>query len=291
MLFTACSSLSFQAQTQAEGDSFPPDGKVKNHQNNANSDGVLKILTLNVAHGRKDAFNQMFLSAETIQKNLVDIAEVLKKENADVVALQEADGPSWWSGNFDHVATLARLSGYPWHYRADHAKNWMYSYGTAILSRWPVSETIEYTFAPSPPTTTKGFLLSHMQWSYAQSEKKEMIIDVVSVHLDFSRKKVRQIQIEEMAEALAQREQPMIILGDFNSDWFSDESVVKQLAEQAKLKVYQPDGENLRTYVSKDKRLDWILISSEWEFVSYQVLPNIISDHFAVVAEVKLRKP
>ena len=26
----------------------------------------------------------------------------------DVVALQEADGPSGWSGNFDHVATLAR---------------------------------------------------------------------------------------------------------------------------------------------------------------------------------------
>ncbi|WP_455222087.1 endonuclease/exonuclease/phosphatase family protein [Kaarinaea lacus] len=293
-LLAGCSSIVTQVQTTAEGDSFPPDGNVQNDfQNNKskNTNGILKILTLNVAHGRKDAVNQMFVKTETIQKNLKDIANVLKKENADVVALQEADGPSGWSGSFDHVESIAQLAGYPWHYRADHARTWLFSYGTAVLSRWPISETIEHTFAPSPPTLNKGFLLSHMAWQPDVNTEKQLKIDIVSVHLDFSRQKVRQTQITEMAEVLSTREHPMIILGDFNSEWFSDASVVKRLADQAKLKVYEPNAENLRTYVSRDRRFDWILISDELEFVSYKVLPEIISDHLAVVAEVKLSKP
>lgn len=36
---------------------------------------VLKILTLNVAHGRKDAFNQILLSKKRIRRNLMDIVE------------------------------------------------------------------------------------------------------------------------------------------------------------------------------------------------------------------------
>ena len=80
----------------------------------------------------------------------------------------------------------------------------------------------------------------------------------------------------------------MIILGDFNSDWFSDKSVVKRLAEEGKLKVYNPQADNLHTYNSRGSRLDWILISSELEFVSYKVLQDTLSDHLAVVAEVQL---
>ena len=125
-------------------------------------DDTLKVLTLNVAHGRKDGTNQLFLSKETIEANLTDIANVLTKEDAEIVALQEADGPSGWSGNFDHVASIAKQATYPWHYRANHASSRMFTYGTAILSRLPISNTIEHTFKPSPPTLNKGFLLSRV---------------------------------------------------------------------------------------------------------------------------------
>ncbi|WP_455206592.1 endonuclease/exonuclease/phosphatase family protein [Kaarinaea lacus] len=290
VLLAACSSFSVQVQTQAEKENFPGDTNIAN-PGRENKNGVLKILTLNVAHGRKDAFNQMFVSKETIQQNLADIAAVLVNEAADVVALQEADGSSGWSGNFDHVESIAQQAGYPWYYRADHARSWLFTYGTAILSRWPIAETIEYTFTPSPPTLNKGFLLSHMTWQSSAPADKELKIDIVSVHLDFSRQKVREQQIAEMAEALSKRDHPMIILGDFNSEWFSDESVVKALAEKAQLKVYEPEAENLRTYVARERRFDWILISSELEFVTYKVIPDVISDHLAVVAEVKLSKP
>ncbi len=247
---------------------------------------ALKILTLNVAHGRKEAFNQTLLSKKRIQKNLMEIAGVIRAQNADVVALQEADGASRWSGNFDHVAFIAGHAGYPWFYRAAHASSWLFSYGTAILSRFPMAETIEHTIKPSPPTFNKGFLLGRVMWKPDPKEDRTIAIDIVSVHLDFSRKKVRQQQIIEITDTLSTHSSPLIILGDFNSEWFADDSVVKRLAEKAHMKVYRPDAEHLHTYPKRGKRLDWILISDELDFVGHEVLPDVVSDHQAVVATV-----
>ena len=206
---------------------------------------VLKVLTLNVAHGRKDAINQILLSKNRIRRNLMEVSDVIGRQNADVVALQEADGASRWSGSFDHVPFIADQAGYPWFHRAAHANSWLFTYGTAILSRFPMTETVEHTFKPSPPTFNKGFLLGRVMWKRDPKTDRPIAIDIVSVHLDFSRKKVRQQQITEIAEMLSTRTNPMVIMGDFNSEWFSDDSVVKRLAEKAHMKVYQPDAKHL----------------------------------------------
>ena len=250
--------------------------------------GTLKVLTLNVAHGRKDGFNQLFLSEMTIQQNLSDISMLLKRTDADIVALQEADGPSRWSGKFDHVAALAEQTGYPWYSRASHARSWLFDYGTALLSRVNFTQTLSHTFSPSPPTVNKGFLLGQIAWQPTGFEVP-VIVDIVSVHLDFSRSSVRQQQIAEMTEILANRKNPIIMLGDFNSDWFSENSVIYELARQCRLHVYQPLANDLGTYSSNGRRLDWILLSTDLEFKSYTVLPNVVSDHYAVFAEVALR--
>ncbi|NOR79442.1 MAG: hypothetical protein GQ529_01210 [Methyloprofundus sp.] len=274
--------------TEAEQGSFPGDNTIAD--NITSHSGVLKLLSLNVAHGRKEAVNQIFVSKQQIQKNLSDIAHAIVRQGADVVALQEADGPSRWSGSFDHVEFIAKQASYPWYYRAVNAHSWMFNYGTAILSRWPVSETLAYNFKPSPPTVNKGFLLTRMTWKPDPAIDKEINIDIVSVHLDFSSQKVRENQIAEMREQLSSRNNPLIILGDFNSNWFSKKSVIKRLAENGKLQAYKPLADNLATYPGSGRRLDWILISSELEFISYKVLPDRLSDHFMVVAEIQLRK-
>ena len=71
---------------------------------------TLKVMSLNLAHGRKDSINQFLVSGEQTRQNLDDIAEVLKQRDIDVLAVQEADAPSRWSGGFDHVAELSRQS-------------------------------------------------------------------------------------------------------------------------------------------------------------------------------------
>ena len=250
--------------------------------------GPLTVLTLNIAHSRKDAVNQLMVSEKTIRRNLNETANVLKQSNANIVALQEADGPSRWSGGFDHVAELAQLAGYPWHCRVGQARGWMFDYGTAFLSRVFFTQTIAHSFAPTPPTTTKGFLLGQVAWQPKEEVPTTILLDVVSVHLDFSRRKVREQQVAEIVEVLGQRKNPVIVLGDFNSEWLADESVVAELARRSGLHTYRPLATDLGTYQSGKRRFDWILISKELEFIRYEVLPDVVSDHFAVVAEIRL---
>lgn len=45
--------------------------------------------------------------------------KVITRENPHVVALQEADGPSFWSGKFNHVDYLARTGGYSYYLQLD----------------------------------------------------------------------------------------------------------------------------------------------------------------------------
>ena len=286
LLIASCTTTGLSYRKLAEGESFPPDPSISGDYQR-DKDVELRLLTLNLAHGRNQSASQVFLDSGEIEQNLIAIAQVLRKSGADVVALQEADGPSRWSGNFDHVAFLARKAGYPWYFRANHAESWLFSYGTAILSRLPIVEIIQHTFEPSPPTLNKGFLLGQVLWDDSESAQGRTI-DIVSVHLDFSRKSVRDRQIAEMREVLAGRNRPMIILGDFNSDWFAEDSVVRRLATEAGLTVYHNQAEDLLTYNGK-QRLDWILISEELVFTRYQNLADIISDHLAVTADVRFR--
>ena len=46
----------------------------------------------------------------------------------------------------------------------------------------------------------------------------------------------------------------------------------------------------VRTYPPRNSRYDWILISDELEFKSYQVIIGRISDHLAVVSEIVLQE-
>ena len=249
---------------------------------------TLKVMSLNIAHGRKDGMNQLLLSGSTIRNNLDDIALVLVQSGADIVALQEADAPSRWSGNFDHIALLAEKADYAAVVHTPHASSWLFNYGTAILSHAAFTETLNYTFEPSPPTLNKGFTLAQIVWQPQGEEQPVILLDIVSVHLDFSRKQVRESQIREITQALSGRDNPTIILGDFNSDWLADELVVRALASDNELKSYRPSADDLGTYPSGNKRLDWILISETLEFISYEILPEVLSDHKAVVAEIGL---
>ena len=245
----------------------------------------LTLLTLNIAHGRKDSLNQILLPGTIILDNLGETAELLKKINADVVALQEADGPSAWSGNFDHVGYLADASGYSWHVHSDHVKGKFINYGTGLMSRVAFQEVISHDFPKSPPTLRKGFTLGQIEWQ-PDKNKPPLAIDILSVHLDFSRKSVRKQQISDILEMLENRNHPVIILGDFNSDWLSTDSVIRTLAECGNTRVFEPHSINHGTYKSGKHRLDWVLLSSDLEFRRYEVLPDIVSDHQAIVVEV-----
>lgn len=254
------------------------------HPLNRKTKDSLTIVSLNMAHGRGLSLNQILVNRLKTKNNLDHIAGFLLQVEGDIVGLQEADMPSFWSGNFNHVEFLASRGEYPQFIHAPHADIKIGHYGTAIMSRLPVKAGYGVTFSPSPPTTNKGFTLAEIDW---KTRKGTIPIAVISVHLDFSRKSVRQQQLSEIRETLSALNIPVIVMGDFNS-----ESLASQLTsgiEEASLflHTYYDSGKDLSTY--KDKRLDWILLSNDFVFDSYLVSPVELSDHLAVIATVRLK--
>jgi len=204
-----------------------------------NTNPTLRVLSLNMAHGRNDSFSQLFITEEEIRKNLAQIIEFLKRENADIVTLQEADEASSWSGNFDHVELLAREAGYAWYTHASHVDSALATYGTAVLSRFPIRKGFQVDFNPTPPTTRKGFTLAEIEWFPGTKDGKTVIIDVVSVHLDFARRSKRIEQVQDMKEVLRQRSNPAIVLGDFNSNWVEGDQELQGLSKVRTSKTWR----------------------------------------------------
>jgi len=245
---------------------------------------TLDVLTLNLAHARGRWPSQLLVTRGGHQQNLDAVATMLKRVAADVVALQEADGPSLWSGRFDHVAHLAEAASVDCAVHGLHAVSWLYRFGAALLSRVDLHDTGSHTFRPSPPTTTKGFVRGTVLWRSADDAAIRPVT-LVSVHLDFSRREVRDAQVAEMVDALTGLGTPLIVLGDLNEDWTLEDSAVRRIAREIGLRAFTPAAAEFATY-KRARRLDWILVSEDLEFVDYAVLPDRVSDHRALFARI-----
>ena len=114
-----------------------------------------------------------------------------------------------------------------------------------------------------------------------------MVIDVVSVHLEPLRSAIRQRQAAEVITFLRDRNRPLVIMGDLNTEWDHEDGVLQNLVEELELTVFVPEHEDAVTYPRLGRRLDWILISRELEFVKLKILVDEVSDHRAVVAELR----
>ena len=77
-------------------------------------------------------------------------------------------------------------------------------------------------------------------------------------------------------------------MGDLNSEWQLRNSTVQYLSQQLALSAYSPEQADLDTFPAFGERLDWILVSPEIKFRSYRVLPDVVSDHRGVLAELVL---
>jgi endonuclease/exonuclease/phosphatase family metal-dependent hydrolase len=243
----------------------------------------LVVMTLNLAHGRSNGFHQALQSKKKIVGNLVRVSRVIHREQPHVVAVQEADGPSLWSGQFDHVRFLAAETGFKHWARGEHVVGLRTRYGTGLLSRLPSHDPFSVTFPPSPPTLSKGFVVTTVTLPGPSNSPRH--VDVVSIHLDFARSSVRRRQIQTLIRTLADRPNPRILMGDFNTDWLKEPSL-RTLCEGLDLHAWKPEFTDTGTFLFSGKRLDWILTSPQLRFISRQVLPDTLSDHQAVVARL-----
>ncbi len=248
---------------------------------------TLHVATLNIAHGRGSATRQLGHGRATFERNVDRIADLIRAHHPDVVALQEADAPSAWSGGFDHVNRIAERAAYQ---HVQHGLHFDFgfgvlriAYGTALLGRAKLTKRASHPFRHSPPHR-KGFVV-------AETEFDGGPVTVVSLHLHSGSSTLRRQQADELIALLRDHKQSLIVMGDFNSTWFDEQDALRRVITGLDLVAYDGDSNALNTFpaTAPRKRLDWILISSDLAFVSYRNWTEKMSDHLAVEATVRRR--
>jgi endonuclease/exonuclease/phosphatase family metal-dependent hydrolase len=144
------------------------------------------------------------------QLDLKRIAEVIKRERADLVGLQEVDRGVERTKRVDEIAELARLTGMEYAF----ANNLRYQggwYGVAVLSRFPLERVEHWRYANRREAERRGFLRVRVSaWGRA--------IDFVTTHLDYQHEDGRVFESQQLLEALRDDGTPLVVTGDFNEE-------------------------------------------------------------------------
>jgi endonuclease/exonuclease/phosphatase family metal-dependent hydrolase len=231
-----------------------------------------------------------FLPRRAIEKNLSDIAALVRAEQPDVVALEELDRRSFWSAWIDHLARIGDEAGYP--HRAfvagrDVARGpFAMREGTGLLAVTPLDDADGLAFH-AWPLDDKSFVVA----TFHPPGLGGVAVDVVSIHLDPFLEPTRRAHVRRTLEALARRaKRPLVVMGDMNASWRGGRGALGDLARGLGLHAYlEDDADDTYPASRAFRRIDWILVSDDLEFASYRTPRAIVSDHRAVVADLRLR--
>jgi endonuclease/exonuclease/phosphatase family metal-dependent hydrolase len=78
------------------------------------------------------------------------------------------------------------------------------------------------------------------------------------------------------------------LIGDFNCELARRRLADAHAGRGARPPRLRPEADDLVTFPSLERRLDWVLVSKEITFVGHRVLDEEVSDHRPVVADLRL---
>ncbi|MDR2982448.1 MAG: endonuclease/exonuclease/phosphatase family protein [Puniceicoccales bacterium] len=212
--------------------------------------------------------------------NLPRIADTLRKQNADIIVLQEVDNKTGRSGKVDQAAELAKLLDMKFYF----AQAMPYGgggYGNAILSKFPLEKprTLELVGGKEPRSA-----------GMAEIVKNGRRVAVIGVHLDLQTsthpEHVKLITEEAKKQASATTPIPVFFGGDFNAKEKSP--IWKQLSKDWEQPKKQGPKNTFPSTGPKEE-IDWFLYmpSSMISLKEYKVIEEpMASDHCPIVLKV-----
>jgi endonuclease/exonuclease/phosphatase family metal-dependent hydrolase len=253
-----------------------------------------RILTFNIAHGRGLSPFQGLHGRRRFQRNLQKIAKLLNELEPDIVAIQEIDKDSRWSGSFDHLEYLNSVAGFPhavFGVNNRRAGSYQLNYGNAILSRYPIVAWENITFG-AHKIGEKGFL-------YTEINARGHLLPVVNLHLHYGSRTHRFRQIDQLmvylnAKRASRRHRwaaEPILCGDLNNPSHRDDataSLFQYFSLQGNYTLHPAQG--VHTFPSPWPRrgLDFIFLPPTCRLRHCQVVRCNLSDHRPVMAEFTL---
>jgi endonuclease/exonuclease/phosphatase family metal-dependent hydrolase len=254
----------------------------------------LRLVTFNIAHGRGLTPISGLTSLRKLRLNLRRIAALLEKLAPDVVAVQEIDECSRWAGNFDHLDYLrvhTKFAHTVFGINNRRAGLLNLCYGNAVLSHHAIRTAETVTFGQRS-LGEKGFL-------YVELEVAGRRVPVVNLHLHFSSRAQRMLQLERLLAWLREKHRmhagswavPPIICGDFNNSGTRDDATAALLSHLSDYSDYALHPINMSTFPSPlpTRALDFIFLPSGCTGVRCEVVPSMLSDHRPVLVDFQLK--
>lgn len=232
--------------------------------------GALRVMTFNIQSG---------------SRGLESVARAIRLASPDLVALQEVDKGTRRSGGLDQAERLAELTGLGHHAHFPATDKHGGAYGLALLSRLPL-EAIEHWALPCP----KG--VEPRAFARARVRVAGAALHVYVTHLSHlpNRGELRRRQTARILRAIAADPHPKILMGDLNEG--AGSSAVSLLSRSLRDVFahagFGPSGTYPLPLFLPDLRLDYVFASAELAPVSSFVLRVPASDHYPVVADLRL---
>jgi len=198
-----------------------------------------------------------------LQQGLLPIIETLRRENADLIALQEV-GKDWSRGpEGDTAAAIANALGFHHVFSPSIVAGHQF-YGHALLSRWPITKANVYSLpeeVDEPRTLLQAFV-----------DHPSKRLQVLSTHL--SHVEDREIQVPHLLKFVREH-QPDLVMGDLNAH---EEPWLDRLADALPLAVQEA-----LTFPTPEPtlRLDYLFGKGTWSDVA-TLDTGEMSDHYPV---------
>jgi endonuclease/exonuclease/phosphatase family metal-dependent hydrolase len=232
---------------------------------------TLRVMTYNIHHGE----------GLDGQVDLLRIAQLIQRERADIVALQEVDKGVTRTARRDFPAELAALTGMT----CVFSNNFAFQggeYGNAVLTRFPVLRVTNTPYQMLRAGEPRGLM--------------QLVLDVhgrelvfLNTHIDYRPDDAERMlnvgEIETRLKLNAGR--PIILCGDFNAT--PESRVCRRLSENLEdtwARIGEGDGFTIPAS-QPTKRIDYIWIAKDTSLkpIKVWVPPSDASDHLPVVAE------
>lgn len=239
----------------------------------------LRVLTYNIHHGR---------GADGVI-DLERLAEVIRRAEPDLVALQEIDVKTSRSGGVDQAAKLGELTGMN-HFFAEAIPHAGGSYGEAVLSRYPI-EAFYRQKLPAQPTQEKRAVavVSVEPW-----DDLDMRVVFAGTHLCHQSEQTRLRQVRVIEGNRAYQGSATILAGDFN---FTPKSVpYRAMIDAGWVDTAASFGDPQATVPAEQptQRIDYVFVrpANRWRVIDVQVLDEpVASDHAPVLVELEYISP
>jgi endonuclease/exonuclease/phosphatase family metal-dependent hydrolase len=239
---------------------------------------VIKVMSYNIHHANPPSKPGLI--------DLDSIAGVIKKENPDLVAVQEVDVHTGRSGSsINQAEELAVKTGMQVYFAKaiDHDGG---EYGVAILSRFPLTAMTTHKLPTIESTKGEPRVLATAEVQLPGDQK----IIFACTHFDALRTDSnRVLQVKEAIRLLKKEIHPVILAGDLNAAPGGE--VINELDKHFTRTCKKNCGFTIPVDKPK-KTIDFIAYSTgdPFKVISHKVIDEkYASDHLPVVAELQLK--